>query len=103
MNKLWKDLKRYQFLNKFNILGKSGLRQSIGSNRTKFERKRTWFWRTFTIGSRCHSRKVILFNSRELSQAELKKYEHKKEAVKELRKAYLDDKRRAIESREDVK
>jgi hypothetical protein len=32
----------------------------------------------------------------------LKKYEHKKEAVKELRKAYLDDKRRAIESREDV-
>lgn len=32
----------------------------------------------------------------------MKKYEHKKEAVKELRKAYLDDKRRAIESREDV-
>jgi hypothetical protein len=46
--------------------------------------------------------KFILFNWRELSQAELKKYEHKKEAVKELRKAYLDDKRRAIESREDV-
>jgi hypothetical protein len=42
------------------------------------------------------------FNFRELSQAELKKYEHKKEAVKELRKAYLDDKRKAIESREDV-
>ena len=39
---------------------------------------------------------------RELSQAELKKYEHKKEAVKELRKAYLEEKRRGIESREDV-
>jgi coiled-coil domain-containing protein 151 len=41
-------------------------------------------------------------HAKELSQAELKKYEHKKEAVKELRKAYLDDKRRAIESREDI-
>ena len=43
-----------------------------------------------------------LIKKRELSQAELKKYEHKKEAVKELRKAYLDEKRRGIESREDV-
>lgn len=41
-------------------------------------------------------------HAKELSQAELKKYEHKKEAVKELRKAYLEEKRRGIESREDI-
>ena len=41
-------------------------------------------------------------HAKELAQAELKKYEHKKEAVKELRKTYLEEKERAIKAREDV-
>jgi len=39
-------------------------------------------------------------HAKELAQAELKKYEHKKAAVKELRKAYLDEKKKDIEDRE---
>jgi hypothetical protein len=35
-----------------------------------------------------------------LAQAELKKYEHKKAAVKELRKTYLEEKKKAIETKE---
>ncbi|KAM3132152.1 hypothetical protein pb186bvf_015747 [Paramecium bursaria] len=41
-------------------------------------------------------------HAKELAQAELKKYEHKKAAVRELRKTYLDAKRKAIEDRETV-
>ncbi|CAD8072020.1 unnamed protein product [Paramecium primaurelia] len=41
-------------------------------------------------------------HAKELAQAELKKYEHKKAAVRELRKTYLDAKRKAIEEREKV-
>ncbi len=41
-------------------------------------------------------------HAKELAQAELKKYEHKKAAVKELRKTYLEEKKRAIEAREAV-
>lgn len=41
-------------------------------------------------------------HAKELAQAELKKYEHKKAAVRELRKTYLDEKRKAIEAREEV-
>eukprot|EP01016_Furgasonia_blochmanni_P005904 TRINITY_DN12332_c0_g1_i1.p1 TRINITY_DN12332_c0_g1~~TRINITY_DN12332_c0_g1_i1.p1 ORF type:complete len:536 (+),score=134.05 TRINITY_DN12332_c0_g1_i1:290-1897(+) len=41
-------------------------------------------------------------HAKELAQAELKKYEHKKAAVRELRKTYLEEKKKAIEAREDV-
>lgn len=41
-------------------------------------------------------------HAKELAQAELKKYEHKKQAVKELRKTYLEEKEKAIKTREDV-
>ncbi len=40
-------------------------------------------------------------HAKELAQAELKKYEHKKQAVKELRKTYLEEKEKAIKTRED--
>lgn len=39
-------------------------------------------------------------HAKELAQAELNKYQHKKEAVKELRKTYLDEKKKAIDQRE---
>lgn len=41
-------------------------------------------------------------HAKELAQAELKKYEHKKQAVKELRKTYLEEKEKAIRTREEV-
>ena len=41
-------------------------------------------------------------HAKQLAQAELKKYEHKKEAVKQLRNAYLLEKRNAIEAREEM-
>ncbi len=41
-------------------------------------------------------------HAKELAQAELKKYEHKKLAVRELRATYLAEKRKAIESREEI-
>eukprot|EP00828_Plagiopyla_frontata_P042076 TRINITY_DN6190_c0_g1_i4.p2 TRINITY_DN6190_c0_g1~~TRINITY_DN6190_c0_g1_i4.p2 ORF type:complete len:414 (-),score=117.33 TRINITY_DN6190_c0_g1_i4:60-1301(-) len=39
-------------------------------------------------------------HAKELAQAELKKYEHKKAAVRELRKNYLDEKWKSINARE---
>lgn len=41
-------------------------------------------------------------HAKELAEAELKKYDHKKAAVRELRKTYLEEKRKAIEAREEV-
>ena len=41
-------------------------------------------------------------HAKELAAAELKKYDHKKAAVKELRKTYLEEKKKAIENRETV-
>jgi len=41
-------------------------------------------------------------HAKELAQAELKKYEHKKAAVRELRKTYLEEKKKAIDAREEV-
>ncbi len=41
-------------------------------------------------------------HAKELAEAELKKYEHKKASVRELRNTYLDEKRKAIEGREEV-
>ncbi|EAR88638.1 hypothetical protein TTHERM_00187170 (macronuclear) [Tetrahymena thermophila SB210] len=41
-------------------------------------------------------------HAKELAAAELKKYEHKKAAVRELRKTYIAEKRKAIEQREAV-
>lgn len=41
-------------------------------------------------------------HAKELAVAELKKYNHKKANVQELRKAYIDEKKRAIEQREAV-
>ena len=38
---------------------------------------------------------------KELAKAELKKYEHKKQAVRELRQNYVEEKRKAIEGREE--
>lgn len=41
-------------------------------------------------------------HAKELAAAELKKYEHKKAAVRELRKTYIAEKRKAIDQRESV-
>jgi hypothetical protein len=41
-------------------------------------------------------------HAKELAEAELKKYDHKKAAVRELRKTYLEEKKKAIETREEV-
>jgi len=41
-------------------------------------------------------------HAKELSQAELRKYEQKKSAVRELREAYLDDKKKAIQVKDDM-
>jgi len=41
-------------------------------------------------------------HAKELANTELKKYKHKKEAVNTLRLDYLNEKRRAIEAREEV-
>jgi hypothetical protein len=37
-----------------------------------------------------------------LAEAELKKYEHKKASVRELRNTYLEEKRKALEGRDEV-
>jgi len=39
-------------------------------------------------------------HAKELAQAELKKYEHKKQAVKELREAYISEKKGIIEQKD---
>jgi len=41
------------------------------------------------------------YHAKELSQAELRKYETKKTAVKDLRETYLDDKKRAIQAKDE--
>jgi len=41
-------------------------------------------------------------HAKELAEAELKKYDHKRAAVKELRKTYVEEKKKAIEAREAV-
>jgi len=40
-------------------------------------------------------------HAKELAQAELRKYEQKKEAVKDLRETYLDDKKKAIQNKDE--
>lgn len=40
-------------------------------------------------------------HAKELAQAELRKYEQKKSAVKDLREAYLDDKKKAIQNKDE--
>ena len=41
-------------------------------------------------------------HAKELAQAELKKYQHKKDAVRELRRTYLEEKEKAIKARDTV-